>query len=146
MPETLERIEICVPDSKERFAEWIANRGGVIRWRNLNLSNPNAGDHYTPVRGPNGEGNQQSAPHWSVGFAEIITDLSRFRFVKELKEVKRIKIAVRMGSQGLSLKLTDGSSNRLRKAMSKIQEQHKTVPCYHFEGPEAVIQVPVFEN
>jgi hypothetical protein len=146
MPETLERIEICVPDQKEKFADWIANRGGVIRWQNLNLSNPDGGDMYTPVRGPDGENNQERAPHWSVGFAEIITDLSRFRFIKELREVKRLKIAVRMGSQGLSLKLTDGSTRRLRAAMGKIQDIHGTKPCYHFEEDQAVIEVPIFED
>lgn len=146
MPETLERVEVLALCAKKLFTMWLAERGGVIRWRNLNLSNPDAGDQFTPLRGPDGGNNTNQPPHWSVGMGEIITDLSRFRFVRELREVKRIKIAVRVGSQGLSLKLTDGSSRRLRAAMSKIQEQHKTKPCYHFEEDQAVIQVPIFED
>lgn len=144
-PSTLERIEVTTPNAKEKFADWIANRGGVVIWRNVNLSNRDAGLMFAPLR--DAAGQENGKPHWSRERGELVTDISRFRFVRELREVKRIKIAVRMGAQGLCLKLTDGSTNRLRKACAKIAEQNNgTEPTYHFEEDQAVISLPVFED
>jgi hypothetical protein len=136
------RIDIYVPECREKFAEWIKSRGGVARWRNINLSNPDAGDQYTPALT---DGKETGKPHWSVEYAETITDLSRFRFVKELKEVKRFHVAVH--SAFLSFKLTDASSRKIRKMCAKYSTPEAPA-SYHFdyETQECVITVPVWEN
>ena len=137
-------VDVLTLGAKEKFQQWITERGGVVRWCNVNLSNPDAGDTFTPLR--TAEGVEYQKPHWSVEKAEVHTDLRDFRFIKELKEVKRVKVAVRMGSQGFTLKLTLASTRRVRAACTKIKEKHGVAPCYHFEGAEAVIEVPVFED
>ena len=58
------------------------------------------------------------------------------------KEVKRIHIALRMGSQGMSIKLTSASSDRLRSACQKAAEKYHCESWYQFDGPEAIILVP----
>jgi hypothetical protein len=63
-----------------------------------------------------------------------------------MKEVKRIRIAVRMGSQGFSLKLTDASSDKVTRALSQLSEALGRDVCYHHEYDETVITVPVFEG
>ena len=146
MLETIAKIEIGVPGCREKFAKYITERGGIKIWRNINLSNPDAGDIYTPVR--DSEGNDYPKPHWSVEFSRIVTDINAFRFIKELREVKRFHVAIRRSSNGLMFKCTDASSAKLRKAMSKIQEQTGEKPCYRFdyETQEAVIEMPVWED
>ena len=149
-------IQVGVPGAKEKFETWIRDRGGVQVWNNLNLSNPDAGQQFTPAYKdaikPDGEGDLSGwipypQPHWSVGRGEIITDISRFRFVKSWKEVKRFRVGVRMGSQGLSLKVTDGGTRRIRAACAKAEEQYHVPASYHFdyEFQEAVIEIPEFE-
>lgn len=141
-----ERLEVTVPGVKEKFTEWISKRGGVTVWRNVDLSRAGAGNQFTPAKTV--EGQDYPAPHWSVARQEVITDLGRFRFVREMREVKRFRVAVRMGAQGLALKCTDASTRKIRAACSRAQEQYGVAPCYHFayETQEAVIEVPVFED
>lgn len=142
--ETKVRIEICVLGCKEKFKTWIDSRGGVKVWRNINLSNPDAGNQFTPAL--TGDLQSYPKPHWSVEFQELVTDLGRFKFVKEIKEIKRVRIAVRQSSNGLMLKLTDASSRKVRKACEKVKEQYGTAGMYRFEFNEAIIEVPVFED
>jgi hypothetical protein len=145
-------IQVGVPGAREKFEKWIAERGGVQVWDNLNLSNSDAGQQFTPaltdgeVPGIDDAHHKvQKAypqPHWSVGRGEVITDISRFRFVKSWKEVKRFRVGVRMGSQRMSLKVTDGGTRRIRAACDKFPGS-----SYHFDysTQEAVIEIPEFE-
>jgi len=142
------RIEVtALPNPHEKFAEYIRDRGGVQVWRNINLSNRDAGDMYTPALTETGEPTPK--PHWSVAPGEVITDITRFRFCVEQREVKRLRIALRMGSQGLMIKLTDNSSAKLRKWLGVIEEKYGKSPCYHWDGwdgKDAVITIPIFED
>jgi len=133
MSQVSDRIEVTVLGVKEKFQDWINSRGGVKVWRNLNLSNPDAGFRFTPALTEDQK--DYPKPHWSVGYQETIRDISRFRFVKSMCEVKRLRVAVSMSGNGLMLKLTEGSSRKLRLACQKIQKAHNGIePCYHFEG------------
>ena len=40
----------------------------------------------------------------------------------QIEEVKRFHVGVRMGSNGLALKVTDGGSRRIRREVSKAGE------------------------
>jgi hypothetical protein len=146
MPETKAKIEICVPGKREQFTMFCRERGGIKVWKNINLSNPDAGNMYTPVR--DSEGKDYPKPHWSVALDRIVTDISEFRFVKEMREVKRFHVAIRMGNQGLMLKLTDASTRRVREACVRMKEKYGESPCYHFDydTQECVIEVPVWED
>jgi len=141
------KIDVLVPEVRNRFAQWIADRGGVARWENINLSDPGAGDRFTPALTEEGE--SYPSPHWSVRLAEVVTDISRFRFVKEVREVKRFYVAVRRGTNGLMLKLTDGAGRRLQKALARAKESHNVDDAfYHFDymTQECVISIPIWEE
>lgn len=130
--------EMSVPGAQEKFAAWIKDRGGVAVWPNVNLSDPGKGPTFTPVVT---DGKPTPRPHWSVASepAEIVTNIDRFKFLT-LKEVDRFHVAVRVGSQGTMLKLTDASSAKLRKRLDKYGDGAR----YHFDfdSQEAVIEVP----
>lgn len=136
------KIKIFDPNAKIKFQEWIDTRGGIQIWDNVDLSNLDAGQMFTPAL--TSEGTEYPSPRWSHRRGEIVKDLSRFAFV-QLKEVKRIKIAVRRGAQGVYLKLTDASSRKLDQVCEQVKEQFKEEPVYHFEYDEAVISIPYSE-
>lgn len=144
------RIQIGVPGAREKFELWIKTRGGVQVWENINLSNMDAGDQYTPaletVKVPMENGGINAVPyhkpHWSVRQGELITDIKRFRFVKSWKEVKRFHVGVRMGAQGFTMKVTDGGTRKIRAACDKYPGSSYR---FDYEFQEAIIEVPEFE-
>jgi hypothetical protein len=141
-------IEVTVPGVRAKFEDWIKTRGGILVWENVNLSNPGAGPMFTPVRDAEGKTNcKNSPPHWTHRFHETCTDIKDFKFVKEMCEVNRFRVAVRMGSQGLMVKLTDASTKKLHKALDKAKEKTGQDASYRFDydTQEAVIEVPLWE-
>ncbi len=146
---TLERIEVTVPGVKDKFASWMLERGGVLIWHSQDLSDPGA-QTFTPAQDEKGHSNLKSPPHWKFTGCnpECVTDLTRFRFAKEMKEVQRFHVAVRMGDSGLRIKCTDASTAKIRKACAKWTDQYKVDAAYRFdyETQEAVIEVPIFED
>jgi len=147
---------MTVEGAREKFAGWIAQRGGVAVWPCINLSNL-TGPCFTPalreedkpltaecpeiahIRFPT------QKPGWQYGErSEVITDIARFKFAIGMKEVARFRVALRMGGQGMSLKLTDGATRRLNKRLDKAGKDAR----YHFDyaSQEAVIEVPVWEE
>ena len=127
---------VTAPGARARLEEWIRTRGGVLVWPNINMSNPDRGDIYTPALMANGQA--AGKPHWSCGTPTLVTSMDCFEFV-ELVEVKRFHVGVRMGGQGMCLKLTDGATRRLRKECAKWPDSH-----YEFDymTQEAVILAP----
>lgn len=118
--------------------EWLTKRGGIAIWRSVDLSNP--GESVTAPY--NDEfGNLKGKPGWKYDDhpERIITDPAEV-VVETYKEVRRFKIAVRPGSQGMSFKLTDHSSQKVRDACKKAGEG----ATYEFDygTQEAVILVP----
>ena len=131
-----DRLEVT-PTNAPKLAEWIAKRGGVAVWRSVDLSDPGC-SMSTPALtdgGPTGK------PHWKVDSKpeRIITDASLIDVVTR-KEVKRFRIAVRRGGQGLSMKLTDHSSRKLRMAVDKAGKGADYQ--FDYETQEAVVTVP----
>lgn len=146
-PNKLKRIEVTTPGQRSKFEEWIKDRGGVIVWVNINLSDPGAGNIFTPATTKEGTPGRDQKPRWSHEYSETITDITRFRFVKELKEVKRFRVAVRTGGNGLSVKCTDGATRRIRAACAKFStETVSALYEFDYETQEAVILVPVWED
>ncbi len=117
-------------------------------WNNGNLSDPGAGPIFTPaleeVKVPEENGGINMVPYhkprWSHERGEVVTDINRFEFVKAWKEIKRFHVAIRMGSQGMSFKLTDASSRRVWKVAdqnpgARYRFDYNTQECV-FEMPE----------
>lgn len=107
----------CEASNAPKFLDWIKNRGGVALWRSINLSNPGA-SWSSPAKTL--EGSPTPQPTWEAGKTpeKVITDPEKI-VVFTSKVVKRFHVGVRTGSQGLSLKVTDGGSRRIRKEVEK---------------------------
>ena len=129
----MDKIKITNPNAKETFKNWIANRGGVQIWDNINLSNPEASAMYTPAL--NTDGTPTEKPSWKVTKGERVTDMGRFEFIT-LAEIARFHVALRRSENGLNMKLTDASARKLNKKLKKYN-----TPYYHFDygTQEAVI-------
>ena len=140
-----EKIDITAPCVRGKFEKWIKERGGVQVWNNLNLSNPDAGQQFTPALTEDDKEYQK--PTGSVAKGEVIQDIGRFRFVERMEEFKRFRVAVRRGSQGLSMKVTDGGSRRIRKECTNAREKYgDSYYRFDYSTQEAVIEVPVWEG
>lgn len=107
----------CTAESAPKIAEWIKNRGGIAIWKSINLSNP-AGSWTAPYL--DDKGAVKGKPTWEADEkpSRVITDPAEV-YVTVPKEVKRFHVAVRMGGQGMSLKLTDASSKKVEEAVAK---------------------------
>ena len=132
----------CTVENAPRLADWIQNRGGVAVWRSVNLSNPGA-SWSTPLLTEDGK--PCSKPTWQAGAEpeQVITDPSDIEVTVD-REVKRFRVGIRPGSQGLSLKVTDGGSRRIRAAIEKAGEG-----AYHnfdYDTQEAIIMAPEPES
>jgi len=128
----------CCPENVAKFREWLSTRGGLAIWESIDLSDP--GTSWTgPVNGPNGKPSPK--PSWKSDNkpARIITDPSEVVVIVP-REVKRFHIAVRTGSNGLRIKVTDASTRKIRAACAKFGENS----WYEFDygSQDAVIYVP----
>lgn len=90
---TTEIYDVLVAGERPKIEKWLAERQGVIVFRDQEISRHPRGDVFTPVIDADGNNNVDSGakPHWAYGVHEVITDIARFRFVKEWKEVGRSK-------------------------------------------------------
>ena len=132
---------ICQPEHAKQFLEWIKTRGGLALWRSINLSNPDK-TWTTPAKSMDGTPMPKQSWEMANEPYRIITDPAEVE-VHVPKEVKRFRVGVRMGSQGFSLKVTDGGSRRIKREVAKAKENYSDA-WYEFDysTQEAVIMVP----
>lgn len=133
------KILVMAVGSREKFEDWIANRGGVQVWKNVNLSDPGRGHVFTPAMTHD---RPTEKPHWAYERGEVVRDISRFVFVIRWTEIKRFRVAVRMGSQGTMLKLTDASTRKVNKTADSNPGAYYR---FDYETQECVFEVPEFE-
>lgn len=121
-----------------KIAGWIRERGGLAVWPSIDLSDPGK-QLLTPAREKDGQ--PTFKPHWSVASEPkvIITDPAEVEVCEDV-EVKRFRVGVRMGSQGMKMKVTDGGSRRIRAAVAKAGDGAYHV--FDYETQEAVIMAP----
>lgn len=133
----VEKFDIPAENAAQ-FKMWFETRGGLAIWGSLDLGNP--GQTYTTPR-LNKDGVQPDKPHWGATTEpiRIITDISEVEVVTG-KEVKRFKVKTRMGSQGLSIKLSDDSSRRLKEAVAKAGKGAWSE--FDYKNQQAIIYVP----
>lgn len=118
------------------FWDWIKNRGGLAVWQSINLSNPDA-SWTTPALTEDGK--PMPKPTWQVGEAptKVITDPAKV-LIRTYEEVKRFRVGLRQA--GLTIKVTDGGSRRIRSAVAKAGED--ATYTFDYETQEAVILKP----
>jgi hypothetical protein len=113
-----------------KIARWL-KRGPVALYRSINLSNP--GEEWLVPHG-------DSKPNWqAANEPERILTVTEIAVVKYV-EVKRFRVGIRMGSQGLSVKVTDGGTRRIRAAVAKAGEG--AFYSFDYSTQEAVIWKP----
>ena len=128
----------CTPENAPRFRAWIQVRGGVAVWRSVNMSNLGV-SWSTPALAE--DGSPYLKPSWESASTpeRIITDPSDIE-VATRREVKRFRVGLRRGAQGLSIKLTDGAGRRLHAELEKAGEG--AAYRFDYETQEAVVSVP----
>ena len=121
----------CDEANASKILDWLKTRGGILIWESVNLSNPGA-SWTSPATVE--DGSPYPKPNWQCGNtpARHITDIADVD-VTTAKEVKRFHVAVRMGSQGMSLKVTDGGTRRIRSEVEKAEEKHGKPAWYAFD-------------
>lgn len=99
-----------------KIKDWLDNRGGLLIWESVDLSNP--GTMTSPFK--NADGTPVTKPHWRLSNEPIrhITSSDDVEVCIDT-EVKRFRVGVRRGGQGLSLKVTDGGTRKIRAAVEK---------------------------
>jgi hypothetical protein len=119
-------------DSAEKVWGWMKDRGGISVWPSVNFANLNA-SWTTPINASKPTWEADNKPSLSITDAsEIVVSIDR--------EVKRFHVAVRIGSQGLTLKLTDASGKKVRAAVEKAGEGASYI--FDYATQEAVIFAP----
>lgn len=140
-------FEITVqPENVDKIVDWLENRGGVAVWWSVNLSNPSA-SWFTPAL--NEDGTEYGKPNWQCAGKpdQIVTDAGNVGVV-QYKEARRFHVGVRRGSQGLSWKVTDGGTRKIRRALAiesaKVPWEWQDYATYTFdyETQDAIILVP----
>lgn len=143
MNTTQKRYDINTVGVRSKFEKWIAERGGVLVWESADFGTLGR-KMFTPSVTEDGKRGVEFKPHWSMVYAETATDISRFRFQKSAKEVKRFKVGARVGSQGMTLKVTDGGTRKIRAACAKAGPD--SFYEFDYETQEAVVYVPEWED
>ncbi len=126
----------CTARDAPKILDWLKNRGGIAIWKSINLSNPTGG-WTAPYLDDKGE--VKGKPTWEAdSLARIITDPAEV-WVMVPKEVKRFHIAIRHSDQGMSFKLAEGASRRVREVVAK--EGIGAWYAFDYMAQEAVIFV-----
>lgn len=120
----------CEEANATQVADWLQNRGGILIWESVNLSNPGA-RWTTPALDQNNQ--PITKPNWQVGNAPVqhITDINDVNVITT-KEVKRFHVATR-ASQGLSIKVTDGGTRKIWAEVAKAEEKYNKTAWYAFD-------------
>jgi hypothetical protein len=133
----MEYKHFCTEENAARFAEWMQTRGGLAVWNTLMIGSETSWT--TPLLDKDGK--PTTKPH---SYAEttphlVVTDPADV-CVESLVEYKRFHVALRRGSQGLTIKLTDGSNAKLNRALA--QAGIGSTYYFDYENQEAVVLKP----
>lgn len=129
---------ICRPENVAKYREWLATRGGLAVWRSVNFSNLGV-SWTTPALAADGQPTRK--PTWEADNVpeRVVTDVADVDVVVD-KEVKRFRVAVRLGGHGFAFKVTDCGSRRIRAAVARAGDGAYHV--FDYETQEAVIMAP----
>lgn len=100
---------------------WLSKHGGVAVWKSIDLSRPGE-ECLMPYADE--QGVKYAKPHWRYSDDPIVvTDESNVSVYRE-RFYKQIPVALRRGSQGLSLKVTDASMRKVNRALAECEAKH----------------------
>ena len=112
-------IEVTTEDLP-RILDWIANRGGVAVWKNIDLRSAGS-KTFTPAVALDGTPSQRPGWQFAAEPIEIITDPSQVTtYVEHL--FKAFPVSLRR--HGMVMKLTDGAQRKLDREMKLCVEAH----------------------
>ena len=137
MPTTVTRHRILAANADQVW-RWFQERGGIAVWKSVDFST--AGQSWTtPLHDAEGQADEEAELAHGGKPSLVITDPAEV-VVDVPKEIKRFRVAVEAGSQGLLLKCSDAASRRIRRECEKAGEDS----WYEFDygTQEAVIFVP----
>ena len=137
MPTTTVKHRILAENAHQIW-QWFQQRGGIAVWKSVDMSNPGR-SWTTPIR--DSEGKPTPKQDWRMEGTPSLTITDPAEVVVDVpKEIKRFRVAIKTGAQGLLLKCSDSSSRRIRKECQKAGEES----WYEFDyaTQEAVIFVP----
>jgi len=103
-----------------RILDWIANRGGVAVWQNIDLRSAGS-KSFTPARTTTGEPTTRPGWQFAAEPLEIITDPSGVTAYTE-HLWKAFPVSLRRA--GMVMKLTDGAQRKLDREMNLCIEAH----------------------
>lgn len=131
-------IYIIRESDASQIAIWLRDRGGIALWESVDLSDP--GFRLTTPR-LSADGTPTPKPHWKVGSQPVRIILSPAEITVAVDEVvKRFHVGVRMGSNGFALKVTEGGTRRIRRAVAKAGEG--AYHAFDYFTQEAIILRP----
>jgi len=111
---------VCDPQNVGKFIEWFNTRRGVAIWDSVNLSNPGI-TWTTPLM--TSDGAPVIKPSWQSGrIIRVIQDPSKVDVVTG-KVYKKFHVGVRQSGNGLSWKVTDWGSRRIRECEAKAFDE-----------------------
>jgi len=137
MPTTTIKHRILATNADQMW-RWFHERGGIAVWKSIDICT--AGQTWTtPLN--DAEGQPMKKQDWRMEETPslVITDPAEV-VVDVPREVKRFRVAVKMGGQGMMLKCSDGASRRIKRELAKAGEGS----WYEFDyaTQEAVIYIP----
>ena len=120
----------CAEENAAKFASWIANRGGLLIWRSVNLCNP--GQSWTSPALTE-DGKPYPKPTWEAADTpeRHITSVDDV-VVYTSKVVKSFHVGVKRGC-GMGLVLTDAATRRVRSEVDKASKKHGKPAWYAFD-------------
>ena len=122
------RITISIA-AAPKIREWIRDRGGVNCWTSANLSDPGR-ECLTPFL--TSDGKETGKPEWwCANDPDLYKTEDAFEVVTEAP-FKTCRIAIRVGAGGLLLKLTDASSDKVKRLLTEAGEGSR----YEFGGDD----------
>ena len=137
MPATTVKHRILAENAAQIW-QWFQQRGGIAVWKSVEMSN--AGRSWTtPLT--DAEGKPMPRQDWRMEQTPSLTITDPAEVVVDVpKEVKRFRVSIKSGAQGLLLKCSDASSRRIRKECERVGEESWYE--FDYETQEAVIFVP----
>lgn len=105
-----------------KVEKWLKERGGILLWGSIDLSDLGK-SMVTPAL--DDTGHPVAKPSYQMGNtpADHITSINDVGVI-EAKELKRFHVGTRVGSQGFTVKVTDGGTRRIRSEVAKAKEKH----------------------
>ena len=137
MQTTVTRHHVLAANA-EQVWQWFQERGGIAVWKSIDFAT--AGQSWTtPLKDAKGQPTKKQSWRMEDTPSLVITDPAEV-VVDVPKEIKRFRVGIKMGSQGMMLKCTEGATRRIRRECAKAGDDS----WYEFDHgtQEAVIFVP----